>query len=404
VDLNLENGSAKAKPKVLSMFSGCGGLDLGFVQAGYDIVWANDIDPEACATYRYNIGEINEGDVFKFDVPKIDDLDVLTAGFPCQPFSNAGKRLGVFDSRGRLFEVCLRYVDVLRPKIVMLENVRGLLTIRNQRGERLIEEICTSLNDSGYEVHFKLVNAASYGVPQKRLRIFIVAVQRILVPRSFRFPAPVTGVDLTLGACLDVPPGTPNQNDFLKLNPQALYLGSLVPEGGSWKDIPYDLLPDRLKKIRDDMRKYRWPNFYRRFARNEIAGTVTAAFKPENAGVWHPVENRVLSAREVARIQSFPDTFVFLGNSAKAIYAMIGNAVAPKLAKVFADTFLQILEGRQEAIESPLVRYSELNLDRRPLRPDDPEIIFDYSPYKRRTQEVIRFDDAELALEVAGEA
>lgn len=394
----------RVKPKVLSMFSGCGGLDLGFVQAGFDIVWANDINPDTCLTYRNNIGRINEGDIFSLGMSQIDDLDVLTAGFPCQPFSNAGKRLGVQDSRGRLFEVCLRYIGALRPKVVMFENVRGLLTIKNQHGERLIEEICTSLSDSGYEVHFKLVNAASYGVPQNRLRIIIVAVLRDLVPHSFRFPAPVTGVDLTLGSCLDVPTDTPNQNDFLRLNPQALYLGSLVPEGGSWKDIPYELLPERLKKIRDNMRKYRWPNFYRRFARNEVAGTVTAAFKPENAGVWHPVENRVLSAREIARIQSFPDTFVFYGSSVKAIYEMIGNAVAPKLANAFAETFLEILEGRQEVTDVPVVRYSELNLKRRPVRPSDPEIVFDHRPNEHQRHEVTCCGDAELVFEVAGEA
>lgn len=377
----------KKRPTVLSMFSGCGGLDLGFVQAGFNIVWANDINPDACLTYRQNIGEINEGDIFTFDVPQIHDLDILTAGFPCQPFSNAGKRLGVHDSRGRLFEVCLRYVDVLQPKIVMFENVRGLLTIRNQRGVRLIEEICSSLNSMNYEVHFKLVNAANYGVPQNRIRIIVVAVTKSLVQRGFRFPDFVTGVDLTLGSCLDIPADTPNQNDLLKLNPQALYLGSLVPEGGSWKDISYEQLPDRLKKIRDNMRKYRWPNFYRRFARNEIAGTVTAAFKPENAGVWHPIENRVLSAREIARIQSFPDDFVFFGSSVKAIYEMIGNAVAPKLANAFASSFLEILEGRQNEFDIPFFLYSELNLDRRPVRPGDPEIMFDYSPSKRQTQD-----------------
>ncbi|MDF9407740.1 MAG: Modification methylase HaeIII [Pelotomaculum sp. PtaB.Bin013] len=400
----LTNRILKKKPTVLSMFSGCGGLDLGFVQAGFDIVWANDINPDACLTYRQNIGKINEGDIFTFNIPEIDGLDVLTAGFPCQPFSNAGKRLGVNDSRGRLFEVCLRYVDVLRPKIVMFENVRGLLTIRNQNGVRLIEDICSSLTDSGYEVHFKLVNAASYGVPQNRLRIIIVAVAKNFKERDFRFPSPVIGADLTLGSCLNVSPETPNQNDLLKLNPQAVYLGSLVPEGGSWKDIPYDLLPDRLKRIRDNMRKYRWPNFYRRFARNEVAGTVTAAFKPENAGVWHPIEDRVLSAREIARIQSFPDTFVFRGSSVKAIYEMIGNAVAPRLAKAFADMFLHILEGRQEMIGAPLIQYSKLNLNKKPIRPGDPEILFDYPPEKRNVKELIRYENLELNFEVVGEA
>ncbi|WP_338835955.1 DNA cytosine methyltransferase [Neomoorella thermoacetica] len=368
---------------VLSMFSGCGGMDLGFVQAGYEIVWANDIDEDACATYRRNIGEIHEGDVRNLEVPNIDDLDVLIAGFPCQPFSNAGNRRGLEDPRGQLYRICLEYVERLHPKAVLLENVRGILSIRSEKGT-LIEEICSRLVDIGYEVHFKLVDATEYGVPQHRLRVIIVGVKRGIAPSGFRFPRPIEGMDLRLRTCLDVPPGTPNQNDVIRLNPQAMYLGSLIPEGGSWKDVPYDLLPDRLKRIRNNMRRYRWPNFYRRYHRDEIAGTVTAAFKPENAGVWHPTENRPLSAREIARIQTFPDDFVFVGRSVKAIYSMIGNAVPPRLARTFAEMLGNVLRGVPVDLGRPLVAYSQLG--KRPIRPSDPEIVFD-RPRRESTEE-----------------
>lgn len=365
------------RPTMLSMFSGCGGIDLGFVQAGFRIVWANDIDPDACATYRHNLGEIVEGDVRTLEIPQVSDLDILTAGFPCQPFSNAGNRRGLKDSRGSLYEMCLEYVRQLRPKIVLLENVRGILTIQGRRG-KLIEDICGALAEMGYQVHFKLVDAADYGVPQHRLRVFIMAVAEPVAPSGFRFPPPIRGVDLRLRTILDVPPSTPNQGDILRLNPQALYLGSLVPEGGSWKDIPYELLPERLKRIRRDMRRYRWPKFYRRFHRDEVAGTITAAFKPENAGVWHPTENRVLSAREIARIQSFPDDFVFVARSVKAIYQMIGNAVPPRLARAFAERCKEIIAGAGPDPLMPVVEYSKVGT--RPIRPADPEIIFDRQP------------------------
>ncbi|MDI6894836.1 MAG: DNA cytosine methyltransferase [Bacillota bacterium] len=365
------------RPTVLSMFSGCGGMDLGFVQAGFRIVWANDIDPDACATYRHNLGEIIEGDVRDLEIPTVPELDVLTAGFPCQPFSNAGNRRGLQDSRGTLYEICLEYVCHLRPKIVLFENVRGFLTVQGRRG-RLIEEICEALAEMSYEVHFKLVDAADYAVPQHRLRVIIMAVSKSVAPRGFRFPRPIEGVDLRLKTILDVPPSTANQGDILKLNPQALYLGSLVPEGGSWKDIPYELLPDRLKRIRNNMRKYRWPKFYRRFHRDEIAGTITAAFKPENAGVWHPTANRVLSAREIARIQSFPDDFVFVARSTKAIYQMIGNAVPPKLARAFAERCKEVLAGAEPDQFIPCIEYSRLR--GRPIKPTDPEIGFDGRP------------------------
>lgn len=359
------------------MFSGCGGMDLGFHQNGYEIVWANDINEDACETYRHNIGHILNENVDQLEVPDIKGLDVLLSGFPCQSFSNAGNRKGVKEQRGNLYKETLRFIKKLRPKIVMMENVRGLLSIKTDDGY-LITEICNELDELNYEVHFKLVNASDYGVPQNRLRIIIVAINKAEKLGEFRFPEPLSGLDLSLGnTILDIPEDTLNQEQFLKLNPQAIYLGSFVPEGGSWKSIPYEVLPERLKKIRNDMAKYRWPNFYRRYHRDEIAGTVTAAFKPENAGVWHPIENRVLSAREIARIQSFPDDFFFRGRSIKAIYEMIGNAVPPKLSSVFAKTFLKILQGEDCLVARPVRYFSNINFGRVPVRASDPEVIFD---------------------------
>ncbi|MEH7373269.1 DNA cytosine methyltransferase, partial [Priestia megaterium] len=208
--------------------------------------------------------------------------------------------------------------------------------------------------------------------------VIIIALNKKEKLGSFRFPEPLSGMDLSLkNTILDIPENTPNQDQLLKLNPQAIYLGSFVPEGGSWKSIPYEVLPERLKKIRDDMAKYRWPNFYRRYHRDEIAGTVTAAFKPENAGVWHPIEDRVLSAREIARIQSFPDDFVFKGKSVKAIYEMIGNAVPPKLSYAFARTFLKILNGENCPEISEIRYFSTINFGKVPVRAKDAEVIFD---------------------------
>ncbi len=365
------------RPTVLSMFSGCGGMDLGFLNAGYDIVWANDINPDACLTYKKNIGSIIEADVNDLEIPKINDLDVLIAGFPCQPFSNAGNRKGVGEKRGTLYMNTIEFISHLHPKIVLLENVRGLLSTKTQTGY-LLEEICMELTELGYEVHFKLVNASHYGVPQNRLRVFIVGILSDDSMGRFKFPHVIEGLDLSIGTCIsNIEKGTPNHDQFLHLNPQAVYLGGLVPEGGSWKDIPYELLPDRLKRIRDDMAKYRWPNFYRRYHRGEVAGTVTAAFKPENAGVWHPFEKRVLSAREIARIQSFPDDFIFEAKSTKAIYEMIGNAVPPRLAKVFADAFRSVLIGKDIISDEPVRKFSTIRFGEVPVKVSDAEVIYD---------------------------
>jgi len=368
---------SRKKPTVLSMFSGCGGMDLGFKQAGFRIVWANDFDADACSTYRQpsnKLGKIIDGDIARIQVPEIVDLDILVGGFPCQAYSNAGSRKGIGDKRGNLYEYCLQYIEKLRPRIVVFENVRGFLSIKG-RHNRLIEEIGDALTKLRYTVYFNLVSAADHGVPQNRLRTFVIAISEESGISGLPFPKKITGVDLTIGsAILDISKDTPNQRDLLKLNPQAVELGKMVPPGGSWKDIPYESLPDRLKYIRNNMRKYRWPNFYRRFAKHEIAGTITAAFKPENAGVWHPTKGRVMSVREIARIQTFPDEFVFKARTVKAMYQMIGNAVPPKLAFELAKALKSALKGN--ACPQDFCDYWEVRELGKPIRPSGPPMIY----------------------------
>jgi DNA (cytosine-5)-methyltransferase 1 len=328
-----------------SLFSGCGGIDLGVRQAGFRTVFANDIDEDACRTYRKNLGEIVSGDIREITFPSIKQLDLLTAGFPCQPFSNAGLRKGFLDSRGSLFLSAINAVEQLKPKVVLFENVRGLLSTKHEC-KYLIETICDYLDKLGYSVTFSLVDASKHNVPQKRLRVLIVGIRKTRGLGTFAFPPVVIRNDLSLRyIVIDVPSSLPNQTELMQLNPQAYKIAEEIPEGGSWKDIPYEKLPDRLKKIADNIERYHWPKFYRRYHRDEIAGTITAAFKPENAGVWHPIEGRVFSVREIARIQTFPDWFVFEGKNIKSKYQQIGNAVPPRLAYEIA---LQIPESVQK--------------------------------------------------------
>lgn len=360
---------------LVSMFSGCGGLDAGFHAAGFETLWANDINPEACKTYEKNLGAINQGDVRKIDPPSLRAVDVLAAGFPCQPFSNAGSRKGVDDHRGTLFDECFRFIKAIRPKVVLFENVRGLISTK-LGDDYLLVHILESLSDLGYNPVLRLVNAADYGVPQNRLRLIILASSRAQ-KKPLEFPTPMPRADLSIGRAIgDLHDEFPNQQELLRLNPQAIQIGSMVPEGGSWKDIPYEKLPPRLQFIRDNMRRYRWPNFYRRFHRSEIAGTITAAFKPENAGVWHPWQKRVMSVREIARIQSFPDAFIFEAASVRAKYEMIGNAIPPKLAQSFAEHIVDYLEGKKVA-SMPSIALSEHGFPSKPIRPTDPPLHLD---------------------------
>lgn len=340
----------KEKPKMVSLFSGCGGLDLGFETAGFDIVWANDFDSDAQAVYRLNIGDIDGRDIMSVGVEDIPDCDILTAGFPCQPFSNAGNRKGVHDSRGMLYKECLRIIEKKKPKVIVFENVKGLLSTKYIDGRKLVDVIVedlSNLDGIGYNVDYKLINASDYGVPQNRQRVLFIGIRKDLNV-DFVFPKKMDKEGLAVGNILDIPDDVPNQVDW-PLSPQAMEMIEYIPEGGSWKDVPYERLAPRFRKIRDNMKKYHSPNFYRRFARNEICGTMTASAQPENCGIVHPVENRRFTIREVARIQTFPDDFIFIDDNMKnitAMYKVIGNAVPVKMANVIATAIKeQIFEG-----------------------------------------------------------
>jgi len=264
----------------------------------------------------------------------------------------------------------------LNPRVVVFENVRGLLSFKNGK-KLLIEEICSQLDELGYDVVFSLVDASRHHVAYKRLRVLIIGVKQDKKHGVFSFPHPVDRPDLTLEhTILDLTPDAPNQGELMQLNPQAIHIGSMVPEGGSWKDIPYDKLPPRLQRIRDNIKRYHWPKFYRRFHRNEVAGTITAAFKPENAGVWHPTKKRIFSVREIARIQSFPDWFKFDGRTIKRKYQQIGNAVPPRLAYELASQIVQVLKGKDLRGDDEYLTFDQFIAAGKPLRACDRDVIF----------------------------
>ena len=342
--LTMKNEKTKKKnaPHLVSLFSGCGGLDLGFTKAGFNVVWANDFDSDAQAVYNLNFGEgsIDTRDILTVGVEEIPDCDILTAGFPCQPFSNAGNRKGVHDSRGMLYKECLRIIKEKMPKVIVFENVKGLLSTKYVDGRNLTEVIMedlSTMSDIGYNVIYQLVNASDYGVPQNRQRVLFVGIRKDL-GKTFVFPDKLPKENLTVDHVLKQSKDVPNQVHW-KLSPQALEMIAYIPEGGSWKDVPYEHLAPRFQRIRDQMKKYRSPNFYRRFARTEICGTITASAQPENCGIVHPLENRRYTIREAARIQTFPDNFIFIDDTPRnitAMYKVIGNAVPVILAKNIA--------------------------------------------------------------------
>lgn len=326
--LAVDSSDSLMKPRVISLFSGCGGLDYGFHKSGYDIVYANDVDPNVKETYEANLGVIEIKDICKVDKESLPDCDIVLAGIPCQPFSSAGNRKSTKDERGNLFLQVMNLVDIKKPKVVLFENVRGFLSAKDDEGMLMPERIRVELAEHGYKLYYQLLNAADYEVPQNRYRVVLVGVRDDL-EHEFQFPIPINLKDgaLSVGSVIGKPLPNGETHQVWKLSPQAEKLTRFIPEGGSWKNVPYDELPERLKKIRDDMKKYRSPNFYRKFSREETMGTITAASTPENSGILHPLEFRRYSVREIARFQSFPDNYVFVNSSVSKKYKMIGNAV-----------------------------------------------------------------------------
>ncbi len=168
------------KPRMISLFSGCGGLDAGFHAAGYEIVFANDIEKSVEETYRYNLGDITIGDIADIDKESLPECDIITAGIPCQPFSSAGNRGSTNDGRGNLFKQVMDAVDAKRPTVVLFENVRGFLSSKDNSGISMPERIRYELKQHNYNLYYKLLNASDYEVPQNRYRVILVGIREDL--------------------------------------------------------------------------------------------------------------------------------------------------------------------------------------------------------------------------------
>lgn len=329
---------------VLSLFSGCGGLDLGFHMEGYAPVWANDISPSAIETYNLNFGEIGvTADVTKIDPYKdksIPDCDIILGGFPCQDFSVIWKQPGLAGDRGILYKNFLRFIDAKKPKAFVGENVKGLLSANKSKAIETIISDFESVNP-GYIVKAHLYNFAEYGVPQFRERLIIVGV-RLDTGFEFFHPKPTHGPGtgspyVTAGEALKDVEKVPFNNEHMNINPKTRKMLSLIPEGGNFSDIPKDH-PLYVKGMISHV--------YRRIHRDEPAKTIIAA---GGGGTWgyHFPEPRPLTNRERARLQSFPDNFRFCG-SVTEVRRQIGNAVPPKGILSVAQALIPLFSGQYE--------------------------------------------------------
>lgn len=312
---------------VVSLFSGCGGMDLGFYKEGFKILWANDIDPVACETYKRNIGDhIVSGDITKINYDQIPKCDVLLGGFPCQDFSVIWQRGGINTERGNLYRNFVDLVHLKNPKVFIAENVKGLLSANKGKAIEQIVNDFSKTGDFGYNVSVNLVNFADYGTPQLRQRVLIIGIRKDInkefsIPEPTHYPTTYVSARIALKDVEKVKYNNEHQNVQLSTIEKL----KLIPAGGNFSDIPRSS-PHYVKGMISHV--------YRRLHPDKPSTTIIAA---GGGGTWgyHFEEPRPLTNRERARLFGYPDDFGFVGTITE-VRRQIGNSVAPIGIQVFA--------------------------------------------------------------------
>ncbi len=399
------------RPTCIDLFAGAGGLAEGFRQAGWRILCGADSDPSAAETFQLNFPEASffEEDISDLKPGRLlekcglrpGQLDCLIGGPPCQSFSYNNHARSASNQRARLFRQYLRIVATLHPKTLVMENVPGMLTIGNGR---IVTEIEKKLAALGYKSRIKILFAEDFGVPQERRRAFVIATRlgwedalfprgthgpsekpseeangfvHRWKPRSDRPPRPPVTVwnaigDLPVAKNGDgaeaIPYRRKPRTDFQRrarrgsrtirnhvahhLTKPMIRRIAVVPEGGDWRDIPRRLLPAGMKRARKNDHTKR----YGRLARKGLCCTILTKCDPHWGSYVHPLENRTITAREAARLQTFPDRFKFCKFISKQ-YEQIGNAVPPLMAKRIARALKRhLLRKRRRRMQAKRAR------------------------------------------------
>lgn len=343
----------ESKIRVLSLFSGCGGMDFGVEQAGGSVIFANDSSVDACATLQkyFSETEIAPGDIKKIDV--FPDADVVVGGYPCQSFSMAGRRDPATDSRSSLYKQFMRVIKAVKPSYFVAENVSGLKQLQNGS---FLEEQLAAFEQAGYRAFYQVINAKDYGVPQNRKRLFIVGVKKSL-RQSFSFPLPTYGVNRKTTdnllpfsshgeAIKDLPlwpegefyerPHDPEGHFswyFMSRNRKAAWDAPGYTVVANWRHVTLHPASPTMKLTWSNLEdgwKQRWD-----FS-DEFEHLLSDPTRPKLE------EARRLSWRECARIQTFSSEFEPVG-SLESKFMQIGNAVPPQLAEAL---FQHLFSGK----------------------------------------------------------
>lgn len=301
----------------IDLFAGIGGMRLAFESVGGRCVFSSEWDRFAQQTYAANFGDTPEGDITEIASDTIPDHDVLIGGFPCQPFSHAGYRLGFEDTRGTLFFEIARIVNDRRPQMILLENVKGF---RNHDGGNTFRAVCNTLSDLGYEVHSELLDARDFGVPQRRERVFIVGIRAdVLGAQSFSFP--------------------PGRN-------RAQRLGDILePAPDERYTISDRLWHGHLRRREAHLLRGNGFGYTLFNADSPHARTISARYYKDGSEILieQPGKNpRKITPREAARLQGFPDDFVIPVSNGQA-YKQFGNSVAVPVVQAVAEAMVPYL-------------------------------------------------------------
>lgn len=353
------------KYKVIDLFCGSGGLSEGFRLAGFEIIGGIDFNKDAIETFNYNFPNArgvcaNLLDVSKEEITKdykdFFDADVIIGGPPCQGFSNANRyKNEEEDERNRLFFEFVKFVELIEPKAIVIENVRGIITSNKGAAKKRIYEI---FEERGYKVNYSIMDASEHGVPQKRIRNFFVMTKNTIFDFK-KIPVKLgTTVKDAIGELYEYENLNKSiitfekqaDSDYRKYlrsednlinNHEVKYPAeivqkriSFVPQGGNWKDIPIEMF--------SNSRNNRHSSAYKRL--NEKDFSVTIDTGNSHSNYFHPLYNRIPTVREAARIQSFKDNFIFKGGRTSQ-YRQVGNAVPPLLAKEIAKVLKEKLDN-----------------------------------------------------------
>ena len=301
--------------KIVSLFSGAGGLDLGLIQAGHTTVWANDIYADAVATYRRNIGDhVDDRDICEIHSSEIPDSDVVVGGFPCQGFSVANWGRSVADERNKLYLEMVRVVSEKQPKFFVAENVKGLVSL-GKGG--ILRRMIGDFSEAGYKTTWSVLNSANYGVPQKRMRFVMLGIRDDLEFSGAFFPPQPTHQDPELSQ---------DEN----------HLQPWLTVGKALEHIPEPEVAPQIPNHEQSKYKLLFNGHLgHRFIDPDAPAPTVTGRGDEKGGVvvlHHPKNHRRMSPRELAIVQSFPDDFIFEGTKTSA-YRQVANAVPPALGR-----------------------------------------------------------------------